>query len=94
MINLLFIATDLVFIPGGWKLQGIKFLAYQQIEVKTLSPKDSEYQLMLEISENEDRKNFTKLERLDGTRQLERIEMAKDKERMEEGYGVFFMEKQ
>ena len=40
---------------------------------------------MLEISENETRKDFSKAERIDYARRLERIEELKAKERMEKG---------
>lgn len=82
LINPPVVTTDLVLIAGERRLQAMKLLGYQQIEVRTFSPKDSEHQLMLEISENEERKDFTKLERLDWARQLERIERVKAKERM------------
>ena len=81
LINPPVVTTDLVLIAGERRLQAMKLLGYQQIEVRTFSPKDSEHQLMLEISENEERKDFTKLERLDWARQLERIERVKAKER-------------
>lgn len=81
LINPPVVTTDLVLIAGERRLQAMKLLGYQQIEVRTFSPKDSEHQLMLEISENEERKDFTKLERLDWARQLERIERVKARER-------------
>ena len=81
LINPPVVTTDLVLIAGERRLQAMKLLGYQQTEVRTFSPKDSEHQLMLEISENEERKDFTKLERLDWARQLERIERVKAKER-------------
>lgn len=89
LINPPVVTTDLVLIAGERRLQAMKLLGYQQIEVRTFSPKDSEHQLMLEISENEERKDFTKLERLDWARQLERIERVKAKERMGQGTEKF-----
>jgi len=48
-----------------------------------MSVKDAEHQLKLEISENETRKDFSKKERIDYARRLERIESVKaDKARV------------
>lgn len=63
----------------------MKLLGYQQIEVRPMAVKDAEHQLNLEISENEARKDFSKAERIDYARRLERIESLKAKERMSEG---------
>ncbi len=43
--------------------------------------KDAEHKLELEILENEVRKDFSKAERIDCARRLERIESLKAKER-------------
>lgn len=50
-----------------------------------MAVKDAEHQLNLEISENEARKDFSKTERIDYARCLERIESLKAKERMSDG---------
>lgn len=50
-----------------------------------MAVKDAEHQLNLEISENEARKDFSKTERIDYARCLERIESLKAKERMSNG---------
>lgn len=55
-------------------------LGYEQIEVRPMAVKDAEHQLNLEISENEARKDFSKAERIDYARRLERIESLKAKE--------------
>lgn len=47
--------------------------------------KDAEHQLNLEISENETRKDFSKAERIDYARRLERIESLKAEKRMKAG---------
>ncbi len=47
-----------------------------------MTVKDEEHQLNLEISENENRKEFTFSERVDWAKRLERIEKIKSKERM------------
>lgn len=59
----------------------MKLLGYEQIEVRPMAVKDAEHQLNLEISENEARKDFSKAERIDYARKLERIESLKAKER-------------
>lgn len=56
-------------------------LEYKQIEVRPMAVKDAEHQLNLEISENEARKDFSKAERIDYARRLERIESLKAEKR-------------
>lgn len=46
-----------------------------------MAVKDAEHQLNLEISENETRKDFSKAERINYARRLERIESLKARER-------------
>lgn len=46
-----------------------------------MAVKDAEHQLNLKISENEARKDFSKAERIDYARRLERIESLKARER-------------
>ena len=58
----------------------VYLLGYEQIEVRSMAVKDAEHQLNLEISENEARKDFSKSERIDYVRRLERIESLKAKE--------------
>lgn len=69
-------------IAGERRLRALKLLNYQQIEVRPMSVKDAEHQLNLEISENETRKDFSKKERIDYARRLERIEKFKAQERI------------
>ena len=69
-------------IAGERRLKAMKLLGYSQIEVRPMSVKDAEHQLNLEISENETRKDFSKKERIDYARRLERIEKIKAEERM------------
>lgn len=52
-----------------------------------MAVKDAEHQLNLEISENEARKDFSKAERIDYARKLERIESLKAKERQSTSTG-------
>jgi len=72
-------------IAGERRLRALKELGYQQIEVRVMSIKDAEHQLNLEISENETRKDFSKKERIDYARRLEKIEQVKAKERQRIG---------
>jgi len=68
-------------IAGERRLRAMKLLGYKQVEVRPMSVKDAEHQLNLEISENETRKDFSKKERIDYARRLERIEKVKAQER-------------
>lgn len=70
-----------VLIAGERRLRACKLLGWKQIEVRPMSVRDAEHQLMLEISENEVRKEFSKKERIDWARRLERIESEKAKQR-------------
>lgn len=70
-----------VLIAGERRLKACKLLGWKQIEVRPMSVRDAEHQLMLEISENEVRKEFSKKERIDWARRLERIESEKAKQR-------------
>lgn len=63
----------------------VYLLGYEQIEVRPMAVKDAEHQLNLEISENEARKDFSKAERIDYARRLERIESLKAEKRMKAG---------
>lgn len=68
-------------ITGERRLRAMKLLGYKQIEVRPMGVSDAEHQLNLEISENEERKDFSKAERIDYARRLERVESLKAKER-------------
>jgi ParB family chromosome partitioning protein len=68
-------------IAGERRLRAMKLLGYQQVEVKIMSVKDAEHQLNIEISENEDRLDFSKIERIDYGKRLERIEKVKAEKR-------------
>ena len=72
-------------ITGERRIRAMKLLGYQQIEVRPMAVKDAEHQLNLEISENEARKDFSKAERIDYARRLERIESLKAEKRMKAG---------
>ena len=72
-------------IAGERRLRALKALGYEQIEIRPMSVKDAEHALNLEISENEVRKDFSKAERIDYAKRLERIEGMKAAERMKAG---------
>lgn len=70
-------------IAGERRLRAMQLLSYKQIEVRPMAVKDAEHALNLEISENETRKDFSKAERIDYARRLERVESLKAKKRNE-----------
>lgn len=72
-----------VLIAGERRLRAMRdILGYTAVPVNTVGAESDEHALLMEISENECRKEFTKTERLDYARRLARIEAAKAKERM------------
>ena len=74
-----------LLIAGERRLRACKMLGYKAVPVNTVGVDDAEQALMMEISENECRKEFTKTERLEYARRLALIESAKAKGRMSEG---------
>ena len=84
LINPPVVTPEYELIAGERRLKAMKVLGYQQIEVRIMTVKDYEHQLNLEINENESRKEFTKIERLDYARRLEKIERMKAKDRQGE----------
>lgn len=74
-----------LLIAGERRLRACRMLGYKAVPVNTVGVEDAEQALMMEISENECRKEFTKTERLEYARRLALIEGAKAKERMSEG---------
>lgn len=72
-------------LAGERRLRAMKSLGYQQIEVRTWGSLTDEQKLNIEISENEVRKDFTKAERIEYARRLEKIESIKARERMSDG---------
>lgn len=81
LINPPVVTPDYELIAGERRLRALKKLDYKQIEVRVMSVEDYEHQLKIEISENEERKEFTYSERMDYAQQLERIEEKKSKDR-------------
>lgn len=82
LINPPVVTPEYELIAGERRLRALKHLGYKQIEVRVMSVNDSEHQLKIEISENENRKEFTFSERIDWARRLERVEKIKSNERM------------
>lgn len=87
LINPPVVTPDYELIAGERRLRAMKHLDYKQITVNIMTVRDYEHQLNLEISENETRKDFSRLERLDYARRLEKIERLKAKERQSCGQG-------
>lgn len=81
LINPPVVTPDYTLIAGERRLKALKSLGKKDIEVRIMTVDSAEQALNLEISENEVRKDFSKAERIDYARRLERIEAAKAKER-------------
>lgn len=81
LINPPVVTPDYELIAGERRLRALKKLDYKQIEVRVMSVEDYEHQLKIEISENEERKEFTYSEKMDYAKQLERIEAKKSRDR-------------
>ncbi|MCL6479623.1 MAG: ParB N-terminal domain-containing protein [Peptococcaceae bacterium] len=82
LINPPVVTPEYTLIAGERRLRACKLLGYQQVEVRVMTVKDYEHQLKLEISENENRKEFTFSERVEWAKRLEQIERIKANERM------------
>ncbi|MDN9010006.1 ParB N-terminal domain-containing protein [Brevibacillus laterosporus] len=85
LINPPVTTPDSVLIAGERRLRACKHLGWQQIEVRVMTVRDYEHQLRMEISENENRKEFTFSERVDWARRLERVERVKSEQREKAG---------
>lgn len=81
LINPPVVTPDYELIAGERRLKAMQKLDYKQIEVRVMSVEDYEHQLKIEISENEERKEFTYSEKMDYAKQLERIEAKKARDR-------------
>ena len=68
-------------LAGERRLRAMRSLGYKQVEVRTWGSLTDEQKLNIEISENEVRKDFSKSERIEYARRLEKIESIKAKER-------------
>lgn len=85
LINPIVISQGNTLIAGERRLKALKSLGYIEAEVRVMNVDDYEQMLNLEISENETRKDFSKLERIEYARRLERIERVKARDRKLEG---------
>jgi ParB family chromosome partitioning protein len=81
LINPPVVNRDYELLAGERRLLACKSLGWGQIEVRMMDTRDAEHELNVEISENENRKEFSKSERVDYMKRLLRIEQAKAKER-------------
>ncbi|GHU58881.1 hypothetical protein FACS1894133_4500 [Clostridia bacterium] len=68
-------------LAGLRRLRAVQSLGWTEIEVNSISPKDAEAMLRIEISENEQREPFTYSEKMDYARLFVEIEKAKALER-------------
>ncbi|WP_207725765.1 ParB/RepB/Spo0J family partition protein [Clostridium sp. DJ247] len=93
LINPPVVTPDNVLIAGERRVRACEYAGYNQIEVRVMSVKDNEHQLKMEISENENRKEFTFSERIDWAKRLERIEKAKARERQKQSKNIVSEEK-
>jgi len=81
LINPPVVTPDNVLIAGERRIRACKMLGWEEIPVVVMEVRDYEHQLRLEISENENRKEFTFSERMEYARRLEQVEKLKAKER-------------
>jgi ParB family chromosome partitioning protein len=81
LINPPVVTPEFQLIAGERRLRAMEYLKYKQAEVRVMTVKDYEHQLKLEISENENRKEFTFSERIEYARKLEEIERVKASKR-------------
>lgn len=71
LINPPVVTPEFELIAGERRLRACKALGFQQIEVRVMSIKDALHQLKLEISENENRKDFSFNEKMTWAKMLE-----------------------
>ena len=89
LINPPAISRTYQLIAGERRLKACRdILGWKQIEVHQMDVDDAEKQLFMEISENESRKEFTMMERLDYARQIARVEGAKAQSRQKAGVNL------
>lgn len=88
LINNPVVNKDYVLLAGERRIRACKLLGWEQIPVNMMDTRDAEHELNIEISENDDRKEFSKAERVDYMRRFWRIEQAKAAERMKAGKAI------
>lgn len=72
LINPPVVTPDFELIAGERRLRACKHLGYDQIEVRVMTVKDALHQLKLEISENENRKDFSFTEKMEWAEKLKK----------------------
>ncbi|HHV86719.1 MAG TPA: ParB N-terminal domain-containing protein [Petrimonas sp.] len=81
LINPPVVTPDLVLIAGERRIRALKHLGRDKVEVRIMTVRDADHAIMMEINENENRKDFTYSERMEVSRHIERIARAKAEER-------------
>jgi ParB family chromosome partitioning protein len=71
LINPPVVTPEYELIAGERRLRAMKQLGYKQVEVRVMTVKDALHQLKLEISENENRKDFSFNEKMSWAKMLE-----------------------
>lgn len=82
LINPPVVNKNYELLAGERRLRACKSLGWSQIEIRMMDTRDAEHELNVEISENENRKEFSKAERVDYMKRLLAIEQVKASERM------------
>lgn len=85
LINPPVVNKEYELLAGERRLRACKSLGWKQVEIRMMDTRDAEHELNVEISENENRKAFSKRERVDYMKRLLRIEQAKAAERQKAG---------
>lgn len=85
LINPPVVTPEFELIAGERRYKAMKSLGWQQIEVRVMSVQDALHKLKLEISENENRKDFSFNERMEWARILEKEYKKKGNENMIKG---------
>ncbi len=85
LLSPLVINEDNNLLAGERRYEAIKLLGWSEVPVNVISTSDAENMLSIEISENQERKNFSREELVNAGIELERIEKVKAEERMKAG---------
>ena len=85
LINPPVITPEYELIAGERRLRALQFLNYNQIEVRVMTVKDALHQLKLEISENENRKDFSFSEKMQWAEELKKEYEKIARENMSKG---------
>ncbi len=85
LINPPVVTPQYELIAGERRIKACKELGWDEIEVRIMEVNDYENKLRMEISENENRKEFTFSERIEWAEKLEQIEKIKSENRQWQG---------